>query len=185
MSASYPTPTAPMAQPPAPMMMDNLPLAQGVPEADFRAADVMVEDGSPPPPVRVISADALHRLSTDLMRTFANYKNDRQLIEQKWLRNLRQYLGIYDPQIEGALDPNRSRAYPRLTRVKCISVVSRVMNLMFPGNERNWSLDASPSADMAPEDVQEAVRRLQAEEPAAPEEQEPQDPSMPPQPPPG
>jgi hypothetical protein len=114
-------------------------------------------------PVRVIDPMVLKALGDQLMKLFETYKSDRQLTEQRWLRNLRQYLGIYDPEIENQLAATRSRAYPRLTRVKCISVLSRVMNMMFPGNERNWELTASPNADMAIEDVMEAVQRIQAQ----------------------
>ena len=89
---------------------------------------------------------------------FDRYSADRRLAEQKWLRSLRQYLGIYDPDIERTLAVNRSRAYPRITRVKCIALLSRVMNLMFPGNERNWELKASPSPDMNPDDIAMAVQ---------------------------
>jgi hypothetical protein len=116
-------------------------------------------------PVRTIDPMVLKSLGDQLTKLFETYKNDRLLTEQKWLRNLRQYLGVYDPEIENQLSVNRSRAYPRLTRVKCISVLSRVMNLMFPGNERNWELQASPNADMSSEDVMEAVARLQQNQP--------------------
>lgn len=112
-------------------------------------------------PVREVTPMALQALSEQLRRTFDTYKNDRRIAELKWMRNLRQYLGLYDPEIESQLTKNRSRAYPRLTRVKCISTLARVMNLMFPGNERNWDLMASPSADMAPDDVMTAVQKVQ------------------------
>ena len=112
-------------------------------------------------PVRRISASELRRLGDNLDRLFRQYSSDRAIAEQKWLRNLRQYLGVYDPEIERLLSPQRSKAYPRITRVKCISVLSRIMNLMFPGNEKNWELRASPSPDMAPEDVMAAVQASQ------------------------
>ncbi len=111
-------------------------------------------------PVKQITAEDLRKLGEELHKTFQQYASDRRLTELKWVRSLRQYLGIYDPEIEKELGPGRSRAYPRITRVKCISVLSRIMNLMFPGNERNWTLKASPSADMKPEDVKEAIDRL-------------------------
>jgi hypothetical protein len=113
-------------------------------------------------PVRVVSPMALKGIATQLLRLFETYKSERRIAELKWMRNLRQYLGLYDPEIEAKLTADRSRAYPRLTRVKCISTLARVMNLMFPGNERNWSLTASPSAEMAPEDVMEAVQEALA-----------------------
>lgn len=102
-------------------------------------------------------------LGQNLDRLFTQYAADRRIAELKWIRNLRQYLGIYDPEIEGQLGANRSKAYPRLTRVKCISVLARIMNLMFPGNEENWEVTASPNPDMSPDDVLRAIADYQAE----------------------
>lgn len=109
-------------------------------------------------PVTVIKADDLRAMGDKLSSLFTQYVSDRRVAELRWMRNLRQYLGQYDPDIEKELSPNRSHAYPRITRVKCISVLSRVMNLMFPGNERNWELQASPSPDIDPTDVMEALQ---------------------------
>jgi hypothetical protein len=111
-------------------------------------------------PVTVIKAEDLRALGNKLSSLFTQYVSDRRVAELKWMRNLRQYLGQYDPDIEKDLSVNRSRAYPRITRVKCISVLSRIMNLMFPGNERNWELQASPSPDIAPEEVMKVLQKL-------------------------
>lgn len=130
---------------------------------------VMANDGSTAPastpvgapaPVREINAAVLQQLGARYKALFDRYAAERIPAEQRWLKNLRQYLGIYDPDIERQLPPNRSRAYPRLTRMKCISMLSRVMNLMFPGNEDNWELNASPSPSMSPEMVADAVTQL-------------------------
>ncbi len=110
-----------------------------------------------PAPVAVINPAEMHLLGQQLDKLFGQYVSDRRIAELKWLRNLRQYLGEYDPEIERELMPSRSRAYPKITRVKVISTLSRIMNLMFPGNERNWELKASPNAEMAPEDVMAAI----------------------------
>lgn len=111
-------------------------------------------------PVRQLNDGVLRVLGQKYRSLFDKYASERIHAEQKWLRNLRQYLGIYDPDIERQLPRNRSRAYPRLTRVKCISMLSRLMNLMFPGNEDNWELNASPSPEMSPEAVRKAVEEL-------------------------
>lgn len=113
-------------------------------------------------PVRVIKAEDLRALGDKLAPLFTQYVSDRRIAEIRWMRNLRQYLGQYDPEIEKDLSPNRSRAYPRITRVKCISVLSRIMNLMFPGNERNWTLEASPSPDLNPQDVLAVLKSVMA-----------------------
>ena len=99
-------------------------------------------------------------LGTKYKGLFDRYAAERIPAEQRWLKNLRQYMGLYDPEIERQLPPNRSRAYPRLTRMKCISMLSRIMNLMFPGNEDNWELNASPSPSMSPDSVADAVSAL-------------------------
>jgi hypothetical protein len=125
-------------------------------QGESKAPDVPVEGG----PVRKINKMVLNQMGNEYSKLFERYSSDRKLIEQKWLRNLRQYLGIYDPEVERLLQANSSRAYPRITRVKCISLLSRVMNLMFPGNERNWEIKASPSADMDPDEVMAAVEDL-------------------------
>lgn len=111
-------------------------------------------------PTPVIRSEDLKALGDKLDTLFRSYQSDRRIQELKWLRNLRQYLGVYDPEVDRELSPNRSRAYPRITRIKVISVLSRVMNLMFPGNERNWSLEASPSPDMDPQEVMGAVQEI-------------------------
>jgi len=113
-----------------------------------------------PAPVRAINPEVLKSLGTSLGKRFDVYASDRIVIEQKWMRNLRQYLGIYDPEIERQLQKNRSQAYPRITRVKCVSMLARIMNLMFPANERHWELKPSPAPDLPPEDVAEAVHRM-------------------------
>jgi len=130
-------------------------------------ASIAVEQ---PAPVHQLDAATLSALGSRYKSLFDRYAAERIPSEQRWLKNLRQYLGIYDPDVERQLPPNRSRAYPRLTRMKCISMLSRVMNLMFPGNEDNWELNASPSPSMSPEAVADAVSALIAERKAAGQE---------------
>jgi VIT1/CCC1 family predicted Fe2+/Mn2+ transporter len=135
-------------------------------KADAMSPAESMDRISPPPvlvqpedaPVRIILTDQLKQIGAQLQQRFERYKNDRRIAELKWLRNQRQYLGVYDPEVEGTLLKDRSRAYPRLTRIKTISTLSRIMNLMFPGNDRNWDLQASPSPEMSPEDVMQAVQ---------------------------
>jgi len=109
-------------------------------------------------PVTHIDSESLRQLGNNLNMLFTQYRADRRLAELRWLRNQRQYLGVYDPEVEASLNSKRSRAYPRLTRVKCISVLSRLMNLMFQGNERNWELKAAPWPDMTDKEVKQAIQ---------------------------
>lgn len=107
------------------------------------------------------SRQALDSLGAKLMQRFTLYETERRLAELKWMRNLRQFLGEYDPEIKIKLDPNRSQAYPRLTRVKCVSTVSRLMNLMFPSSEKNWSIEPSPVPNLPVEVMQALLGQVQ------------------------
>ena len=132
-------------------------MTQATALAELDPPAVAVEDPTDAP-VKKINAEQLKTLGQNLDRLFSQYASNRLIAEQRWLRNQRQYLGLYDPDIERELSPTRSRVYPRLTRIKTISVLSRIMNLMFPGNDKNWTLKASPSPDMSPEDIKQAVQ---------------------------
>ena len=97
--------------------------------------------------------EKLRALGAKLAQDFEQYERDRKNAEIKWMKNLRQYLGKYDPEIEKDLPAGRSRAYPRLTRVKCVSMLSRLMNLLFPTSEKNWGVKASPVPNLSEEDL--------------------------------
>lgn len=90
-------------------------------------------------------------LGKKLQERFAVYKTDRRGTEQVWLTNLRQYLGKYDSDIDAKMPANTSRAYPKKTRSKCTSVESRLMSLLFPASEKNWSIEASPVPNLSSE----------------------------------
>lgn len=135
-------------------------MATNQPDLNTQPPSVKVEAKGDNLPVRQINSSQLAQLGTTFNQLFIRYASDRRLTELKWLRSLRQYLGLYDPEIDRVMPVNRSRAYPRITRIKCVSMLARVMNLMFPGDERNWSLEASPSAEMDPQDVMQAVQQL-------------------------
>ncbi len=55
-------------------------------------------------PVPAINANELQAIGHMLETQFRQYVSDRQLVELRWLRNLRQYRGTYDPDVEKQLD---------------------------------------------------------------------------------
>lgn len=104
--------------------------------------------------VRTPDFDKMKSLGQRLSKKFLEYESDRRLCELRWAKNARQFLGIYDPEVERSLDKTRSAAYPKLTRVKCVSMLSRLMNLLFPGSEKNWSVTNSKVPNLSEEDLQ-------------------------------
>jgi hypothetical protein len=104
----------------------------------------------------------LKALGAFLSAEFKTYESHRKLAELRWVRNLRQFIGEYDPEVSKTFDPNRSRAYPRITRVKCISMLSRLMNLLFPTTEKNWGLEPSPVPNLSMAELTSVLEQAQA-----------------------
>lgn len=132
---------------------------------DIASRAVTVPDAANSP-IRVVNKYQMTILGQNLNARFQQFKSDRQLAELRWLRNQRQYLGVYDPEIDRQLQVNRSRSYPKLTRVKCISILARLMSLMFQSNADNWRLDAAPWPAMNLKDVHKAIQEAQARDQA-------------------
>lgn len=102
-------------------------------------------------------SDGRRTLGQWLNDQFATYCKDRKGAEDQWMQNLRQFLGKYDPSYEQNMDQNTSRAYPKVTRVKCMSTKARLMSLLFPAGEKNWGLQASPIPNLPVETLQAAL----------------------------
>jgi len=99
----------------------------------------------------------LGALGAKLLMEFAKAESERRLTEERWLKDLRQYRGQYDPEVLAALGVNRSKAFVRKTRVKVKTVDSRVEDLLFPsGSEKNWEVDSTPVPSV-PEQLRRAV----------------------------
>lgn len=150
--------------------------AKAFPDPDLKPPTVAIPTSAPTknisdpgsePPVKRISSEALRTLGQRFNSMFMQYVSDRRIVELRWLANQRQYLGIYDPEVEKSFSPNRSKAYPKITRTKCISVLARIMNLMFQGNERNWEIHAAPWPDMTTKEVADALKLAQEKDQAA------------------
>jgi hypothetical protein len=106
------------------------------------------------------NSEQLQGLGVILTTRFSQYEKDRKLAELQWARNARQFLGQYDQEIEKNLDTNRSRAYPKLTRVKCVSMLSRLMNLLFQASDKCWSIESSAVPELNQDDLQEVLDAL-------------------------
>lgn len=105
--------------------------------------------------------ETLRSLGQKLAKDFTTYETDRRIAELRWAQNLRQFLGQYDPAVLSKIPDDRSKAYPKLTRVKCVSMVSRLMNLLFPSSEKNWGVEASPVPNLTVNDLQTVLDGLQ------------------------
>lgn len=87
------------------------------------------------------SASDTDKMAKVIRDRFFEAENARREVEQRWLKDLRQYRGQYDPEILSRIGKNRSKAYIRITRNKVKTVDSRLIDLLLPANnEQNWSI---------------------------------------------
>jgi len=111
-----------------------------------------------------VNTQELVKLGATLKGQLDQFIRDRNFCEQQWLKNLRQYMGKYDPEIERAIPAERSKVYPRDTRVKVKGGVAKMMEMMFPSQEKNWELSVSPNPSIPKEALQEILNVLQENE---------------------
>lgn len=146
-------------------------------EAEYVAASVAVLSADAVPHV----ASSFTTLGVTLLAEFSQAENERRMTEQRWLQDLRQYRGQYDPEVLAKIGPNRSKSFVRKTRVKVKTVNARCMDLLFPANtSRNWNMQPTPKPTVAPEQRKQIARLLQqASQPPEPQPGQPPQPAPP------
>lgn len=119
------------------------------------AADAAFAD-EPPEGVQSLGA-----LGPRLLEEFGQAVLQRRDTEERWLQDLRQYRGQYDPEVLAAIGPVRSKAFVRKTRVKIKTIDSRIADLLFPaGADKNWTIEPTPKPSLAPEKRAEIKQAL-------------------------
>lgn len=120
-------------------------LADGTMSADDMAA-LLTDDTS--------EADAearKMRVSAMGMRLYAlaeDQVQQRQHIEERWYKAVRQFNGQYDPGTFGDSDAYGSRVYVPLTRRLCGLIEARLFDMLFPSDERSYVIEPTPVPDM-------------------------------------
>lgn len=107
--------------------------------------------------------DALvQRLEADAEKRIQN----RQQVEARWLQDILQYEGHDDLQAIAQLEAaNRSTAVVNITRAKCNVFESKLFDMLFPTDDKNWGIDPTPvpELDMEAKRVKGDVERITAE----------------------
>lgn len=106
----------------------------------------------------VLSEEKLKQFGERLFSKWEQHRADRKASEDRWLQNLRQFRGIYDPEVK--IPKDRSRAYPKVTRWKVIGTIARLMQMLFPQSEKNYGINASPLPNLSKEQLQSVLDAL-------------------------
>jgi hypothetical protein len=102
------------------------------------------------------------QLGPMLARRFEQYKNDRKPIELKWMKNIRQFRGVYDPEIAELIPAERSHVYPRDSRVKLTGFVAKMMEMMFPVSETNFEVIPTTIPSISKLELDKLVLEIEA-----------------------
>lgn len=116
-----------------------------------------------------IKNEDVAKLGAQLKGQLDQFIADRNLCELQWLKNLRQYAGKYDPDVAAAIPDDKSHAYPRDTRVKVKGGVAKMMEMMFPSQEKNWELEVTPVPSIPEDALQNIIDTLTLQEQQAAE----------------
>lgn len=99
-------------------------------------------------------SDLYSSVGTVVAKCYGESEKARKFYEERWLQDLRQYKGIYDPEVLSKIPPGKSRAFIRATMSKVCTVDARLMDLLFPANEgSNWSIEPTPIPELAQEQL--------------------------------
>ena len=82
----------------------------------------------------------------------------RSLVEQRWLEDLQHFHGQYDDATQAWLakseNKNKSRLFINLTRPKTNAMISRIMDLLFPTDDKHWGIQPSPVPEMGRQETE-------------------------------
>lgn len=89
-------------------------------------------------------------LGQRLRGEFERRKSQRVEIERRWLRDIRQYNAQYEPEFEAFLKERKSacKVFVPITRRVCNIVEARWADLLFPTDDRNFVVEASPMPEL-------------------------------------
>jgi len=96
----------------------------------------------------------IDRMATHFQTLFTEAEQNRKAIEARWLKDLKQVKGEYEPEVLARIHPKRSKAFIRYTRAKVKTTVARLMDFLFPANgDKNWGIEPTPIPELSPEQM--------------------------------
>ncbi len=90
----------------------------------------------------------LNSLGHILHSKYIEHKDARDDIEDKWIEDLRAFMGQYDPNVLAKIQQkgDRSQVFVGLTRTKVLAAYSRMTDLLFQPGQKFFSIEATPIA---------------------------------------
>lgn len=94
----------------------------------------------------------IQSLGSRLSDVFSEYKDARKETENEWLKDLRQFQGMYEPEVLARLNESgaRSKVFVGLTRTKVMAAYSRIVDLLFQHGDSYFGIEPTPIPQLDP-----------------------------------
>lgn len=93
---------------------------------------------------------ALSEIGAGLLKRFNDYERDRIPIEARWLEDLRQFHGEYDPADLAAIkEAGGTQLFVNVTRKKVNTYAARMAEMLLPTDGKNFGIDPTPVPQLA------------------------------------
>lgn len=107
------------------------------------------DEGDDPTTADLRRQESLQLFGERLDALFRRQVADKSLLEERWLKDTKQYNGEYEDDVLARIkEAGGSDAFINLTRVKCNAVESRLAEMLLPTDDRNWSIEPTPMPEM-------------------------------------
>ncbi|MEX0385864.1 portal protein [Spiribacter onubensis] len=125
-----------------------------------------------PQPEEIKREEDLQILGSKLHDLAQEQVQNRDMIETRWLADLRQYQGEYTPEELSRME-GRSSVYVNITRNKTRAAISRLGDMLLPNDDRNYGIKPTPipQGSVVDQQEQEAMKEKAREAARAMEEQ--------------
>lgn len=89
--------------------------------------------------------ERLQVLGATLNKKITDAVSLRGTIEQRWLKDMRQYQGEYEPELISKMkQAGTSEQFANITRNKTSAAEARLSDMLFPTDDRNWGIKPTP-----------------------------------------
>lgn len=121
----------------------------------------------------IAMAERLQVFGSRLSMLATEQAQKRAQIEERWLKDLRQYHGKYTQEEQSRLSAaETSEIFVNITRNKANGAEARIQDMLFPTDDKNWAIQPTPVPEIEqlkqspdPQQAQQAISAIrQAEE---------------------
>ena len=99
--------------------------------------------------IEIKDESEIYALGSTLYKRFTYWRDRKRQIEEQWLKNLRAYHAVYESTISSEFDPNGSKQYIGITRMKTTAAYSRIIDVIFPNTGyKFWGIKPTPFATL-------------------------------------